>query len=101
MDILELKKIILQGEDSKTQFKLNFDSPDQLAAEIGAFANCKGGRIIIGVSDEGNIIGLEKSAKGWIVLISVHITIAHYGRLKRFHGMETTCRGHYTGTAKQ
>lgn len=54
LDILEL------GEDSKTQFKEDFSSPDALAAEIGAFANTQGGKIFVGVSDSGKVKGLTK-----------------------------------------
>lgn len=60
MNDRELKDILQLGEDSKTQFKEMFNSPDSLAAEIGAFANSEGGRIIVGVSDSGDIKGLTK-----------------------------------------
>ena len=60
MDAKELLGIVRLCEDSKTQFKELFGSPDALAAEIGAFANSQGGRIIVGVDDSGNIIGLTK-----------------------------------------
>lgn len=43
MNITELKERLLAGEDSEHQFKENFSSPDQLAAEITAFANTLGG----------------------------------------------------------
>jgi predicted HTH transcriptional regulator len=58
MDVIELLEIIGAGEDSKTQFKEFFSSPDALAAEITAFANTNGGRIVVGVSDDGELIGL-------------------------------------------
>ena len=55
----ELKVLIELGEDSKTQFKLNINSPDKLAQEIVAFSNAEGGRIFIGVEDNGDIKGLS------------------------------------------
>ncbi len=55
----ELRDIVELGEDSHTQFKKNFSSPDAIAAEIGAFANSAGGRILVGVSDNGEITGLS------------------------------------------
>ncbi|VVB91085.1 Putative DNA-binding domain protein [uncultured archaeon] len=58
MDTLELIELIEKGEDSKTQFKERFDSIDSLAAEICAFSNSNGGNILVGVSDDGGIIGL-------------------------------------------
>ncbi|MBS3976485.1 MAG: putative DNA binding domain-containing protein [Syntrophomonadaceae bacterium] len=60
MNLEELINILQLGEDSKIQFKETFNSPDALAAEIGAFANSLGGRIIVGVSDSGDIKGLAK-----------------------------------------
>src|SRR5690554_2315486 len=60
MDVIELLEVIETGEDSKTQFKEIFTSPDALAAEIAAFANTQGGRIFVGVSDNGDIAGLTR-----------------------------------------
>ena len=57
----DLRKIIELGEDSYTQFKEKFTSIDSLAAEITAFLNSKGGRIIVGISDDGELIGLNKN----------------------------------------
>lgn len=59
MDTLELLELIQKGEDSQTQFKERFESIDSLAAEICAFSNSNGGNIIVGVSDDGEIIGLN------------------------------------------
>ncbi|MDR1061540.1 MAG: putative DNA binding domain-containing protein [Clostridiales bacterium] len=62
MEFLELAQILASGEDSKHQFKSDFRSPDQLAAEIVAFANSGGGRIFIGVDDKtGLISGLDSA----------------------------------------
>ena len=60
MDTLELLELIEKSEDSHTQFKERFESIDALAAEICAFSNSNGGDIIVGVSDDGDIIGLDK-----------------------------------------
>lgn len=58
MDVQELLDSIKLGEDSKLQFKEKFTSPDALAAEIVAFANTKGGKLLVGVTDRGQIKGL-------------------------------------------
>lgn len=60
MDTSELLELIEKGEDSQTQFKERFESIDALAAEICAFSNSNGGNIIVGVSDDGEIIGPKK-----------------------------------------
>lgn len=50
------------GEDSRNQFKVSVESPDGLAAEICAFANSRGGNLYIGVSDNGEVVGIADDA---------------------------------------
>ena len=52
-------EVISRGEDSRHQFKADFTNADALAAEIVAFSNMAGGRILIGVSDDGAVRGLS------------------------------------------
>lgn len=59
MDASELKEILSRGEDSKTQFKTRFTHVDVLASEICAMANTDGGIIVVGVSDKGEILGVD------------------------------------------
>lgn len=59
MEIVEVLQILVQGEDSKNQFKKNFNNADALAAELVAFSNTLGGKIFIGVDDDGEIVGLN------------------------------------------
>jgi predicted HTH transcriptional regulator len=59
MDTSELKEILSRGEDSKTQFKTRFTHVDGLASEICAMANTDGGIIVVGVSDKGEIVGVD------------------------------------------
>lgn len=58
----ELREIIACGETSKVQFKLMFSTAKQIAEEMVAFANSKGGMMVFGVEDKtGQIIGLSYS----------------------------------------
>lgn len=68
MTISELHGIISRGEDSKTQFKRQFDSIDALATEIAAMFNSEGGLLIVGVSDSGEICGVAdiRQLNQWI-----------------------------------
>ncbi len=58
MEAIELIERVGRGEDSRTQFKLTVTNAESLAADIVAFANAKGGRILIGVGDKGELAGL-------------------------------------------
>lgn len=60
MDCTELLEILDRGEDSAHQFKANFNSIDNLAVEISAFANTDGGLIVVGASNTGELVGLSK-----------------------------------------
>jgi len=61
MEAIELIELIGRGEDSRTEFKSTSDvtNVDSLAGEMVAFANSKGGRILIGVTDRGEVVGLS------------------------------------------
>lgn len=63
MTVSELRKIISRGEDSKTQLKRQFNSIDAFAAEIAAMLNSDGGQIIVGISDSGEIVGIQDVRK--------------------------------------
>ena len=54
----ELIEKIHLGEDSTIEFKRQLPRRDSLADEIAAFANARGGVILIGVDDHGDIVGL-------------------------------------------
>lgn len=59
MDAASILKILQRGEDSRHQFKLDFHSPTGLASELAAFSNAAGGMLLIGVSDNQNIVGVS------------------------------------------
>lgn len=55
----DLKNLVQTGESSFLEFKHSVASPEKIAKEIAAFANTKGGTILIGVEDNGEMIGVE------------------------------------------
>jgi ATP-dependent DNA helicase RecG len=60
MEAIELIELISRGEDSHVQFKEDVTNPQSLAGELVAFANTPGGgRLIIGVKDDGVVAGLS------------------------------------------
>ncbi len=58
MEALELIEILERGEDSRHQFKTNITNAESLAGDMVAFANTKGGMVIIGAEDNGKISNL-------------------------------------------
>ena len=59
MEASELIEITSRGEDSRTQFKQTVNNAESLAGDFVAFSNSKGGKILIGVNDVGEIVGLS------------------------------------------
>jgi ATP-dependent DNA helicase RecG len=57
MDEFTLREELLKGEDSTRQFERQIDGQEHLAKEIVVFLNTRGGRIFIGVDDDGSIAG--------------------------------------------
>ena len=53
----QLMDVIKKGESETVEFKENFDK--ESIETIGAFANTKGGIILVGVSDESKINGVK------------------------------------------
>lgn len=59
MNEKDLKERILKGEDLHTEFKESFSDNEDIAKSIVCFANTDGGQVIVGVSDNGDTIGVE------------------------------------------
>jgi predicted HTH transcriptional regulator len=59
MTISELKQIVAKGEGLYTEFKRKVNHPDKIVKEIVAFANTKGGKLLLGVDDDKTIVGLK------------------------------------------
>lgn len=55
----DLKNLIDRGEGRFLEFKHKVSSPEKIARELAAFANTKGGTLLVGVEDNGNMIGTE------------------------------------------
>ncbi len=56
---MDLKKIISQDESEAIEFKKSLSESKEIIKTTCAFANTKGGRIFVGVSNYGNALGVE------------------------------------------
>ena len=59
MNVKELKNLVRQGEGISLEFKLKATHPEKIVREIVAFANSKGGKLLLGVNDDKTIPGLK------------------------------------------
>ena len=94
----ELLEIIENGENSGVEFKRDDLRPEHLAKEVVAFANIQGGRILIGVEDDGTITGIRHrehdTLEEWVMNVvreKVHPMIIPYiGNFKTLR--DASCR---------
>ena len=64
----ELLEMIAVGENSGVEFEQDDLRPEQLAKEAVAFANCHGGHILLGVDDDGTILGIQRdNLERWVM----------------------------------
>ncbi len=64
----ELLEIINNGESSGVEFKRDVLQNHDLAKELVAFSNLAGGRVLLGVDDDGTIVGLTRpDLEQWVM----------------------------------
>jgi predicted HTH transcriptional regulator len=56
---MNLKRLILEGENVSIDLKKTISNAEKIAKTLVAFANNKGGKLLIGVDDDGNIKGVK------------------------------------------
>ena len=64
----ELLEIIANSENSGVEFKRDDLRPEQLAKEIVALLNFQGGKLLLGVEDDGSISGIQRDdLETWVM----------------------------------
>jgi ATP-dependent DNA helicase RecG len=64
----ELLEIIANGENSGVEFKRDDLRPEQLAKEIVALLNFQGGKLLLGVEEDGTISGIQRAdLETWVM----------------------------------
>ena len=64
----ELLELIRNGENSGVEFKRDVIDNRQLARELVAFSNLNGGAVLLGVEDDGSIVGLTRGdIEQWVM----------------------------------
>ncbi len=98
MSMQKIQQLVSKGEGENIEFKRKVAHPEKIIREIVAFANTKGGNLLIGVDDNGSIPGikfadeeifvLEKAIRQWcrpkidydveVIQINQKKSVVHY-----------------------
>jgi predicted HTH transcriptional regulator len=62
-----IKKLIKEGENQQLDFKYCISDSKKIARTISAFANTDGGRLLIGVRDNGRIAGIRSDEEYYMI----------------------------------
>lgn len=68
-----LRKLIEEGENQKLDFKYCVSDSRKIARTLTAFANSDGGRLLIGVRDNGSIAGIKSDEELYMVDTAAHL----------------------------
>lgn len=63
----DLNRMIKEGEHQKQDFKFRIDSSQKIAKTLCAFANTDGGKLLIGVKDNGRIAGIDPEEEFYMI----------------------------------
>jgi predicted HTH transcriptional regulator len=68
-----LKKLIAEGENQQLDFKYCVSDSRKIARTLSAFSNSDGGRLLIGVRDNGSIAGIKSDEEIYMVDTAAHL----------------------------
>lgn len=68
MDLRAVQNLASQGEGQKLEFKKKANHPEKIMKELVAFANSEGGKLLLGVDDDGTANGV-RAIEGELFLI--------------------------------
>jgi len=66
----ELQQLIRGGESVTLEFKQTVSHPEKIAKTLVAFANTVGGKLVIGISDRKEIIGVDPEEEKFALQIA-------------------------------
>ncbi len=71
--MLHIKKLIGQGESQTLDFKFEISDSRKIAKSMVAFANTNGGRLLIGVKDNGVIAGIKSDEEYYMAQAAANL----------------------------
>jgi predicted HTH transcriptional regulator len=72
MTLHHVLQLIAKGESETLDFKKTISSASKIARTLSAFANHKGGRLLIGVNDNGMISGVKSEDEKYMLDMAAH-----------------------------
>lgn len=106
--VMDLKKLVSRGESASLEFKKKATYPDKVVREMIAFANAKGGILLIGISDDGSVAGLKhpedeshviqkalQKCKPPLPVAETYIPIGNSRSVIQYHIAESVNKPHY------
>ncbi|WP_431200564.1 AlbA family DNA-binding domain-containing protein [Mucilaginibacter sp. P25] len=81
MNKTNVKKLIFEGEGVTVDFKKTITSCEKIARTMVSFANNKGGKLLIGVTDDGTIKGVKSDDEERYMITKA----AHFFRGRRLN----------------
>ncbi|OEK02422.1 2OG-Fe(II) oxygenase [Roseivirga sp. 4D4] len=68
MDIATVQRLVAKGEGQRIEFKKKVNFPEKIIKEVVAFANTHGGKLLLGIDDDGTISG-TRNIEGEVFLL--------------------------------
>jgi hypothetical protein len=112
--VQELKKLVSRGEGASLEFKRKAAYPEKIVREMVAFANTRGGTLLLGVGDDGSLPGLKypegeshvvqlalKNAKPRLPVTELFIPIGNARTIIRYDIAESGAKPHYLAVDDQ
>lgn len=62
-----ISSLLLRGEGESLDFKQSINSAEKIAKTLAAFANTSGGKLLVGVSDQKKITGIDEHEEMYII----------------------------------
>jgi hypothetical protein len=112
--VQQLKKLVLQGEGESLEFKRKAAFPEKIVREMIAFANTRGGILLVGIGDDKTIPGLKypedeshvikealKKCKPPLKIHETFIPIGNSRTVVQYEIPESKKKPHYLFTSEQ
>lgn len=66
-DTQYIRQLVLEGEHCHQDFKFEISDARKIARSLSAFANTEGGRLLVGVKDNGKIAGIRSEEEIYMI----------------------------------